>query len=82
VKLSSAMALAAQQFGLPDSQLLRIARTLAERRASIAATEPGPAPATDGAGFPLVEPDDHGESVNRSLRASQSLLTRTINMLK
>jgi hypothetical protein len=82
VKLSSAVALAAQQMGLPDCQLRTIARTLAERRATLAGIEPCAAPATQHLGPGPAEPDDHGRSDNFSLRASQSLLTRTINLLK
>jgi hypothetical protein len=82
MKLSSAVALVAQQMSLSDCQLRTIARTVAERRANAARPEARPAPAPRSTSFDPAEPDEHGRSVHLSLLASQSLLTRTINMLK
>jgi hypothetical protein len=82
MKLSSAVGLAAQQMGMPDCQLRTLARTLAEQRAAEAGDGPRAQPATRGVGLDPAEPDEHGQSDDVSLRASHSLLTRTINMLK
>jgi hypothetical protein len=82
MKLSNAVALAAQRMDLAESRVRTIARTLAERRAAAAETDPQPAPGADDAGCDPIEPRGQERSLDLSLRASQSLLTRTINLLK
>jgi hypothetical protein len=82
MKLPNAVGLAAQRMDMADGRLRTLARTLAERRARVAETNAHPAPAPQDSGFDPVAPDRHERSLDRSLRASQSLLTRTINLLK
>jgi hypothetical protein len=83
MKLPSALALAARQMDMPAAQLQGIWRTLANQQpaATTAQTLAATTGPDDTAGD-CGDEDEQARSLNFSLLASHSLLTRTINLLK
>jgi hypothetical protein len=82
MKLARALAVAAKQLDVPPEQLRAIARTLSERQAGTVEKDRCAEPLEDGAATEVIDPAGLARSLSRSLQASHSLLTRTINLLK